>query len=251
MKKQVIAGNWKMNKLAGETALFIQQLKPLVNNAVCTVVVCVPFTDLSVAVSAAKGSNIKIGAQNIAWADSGAFTGEISGAMLSEANVEYVIIGHSERRQYFNETNATVQQRTKAALKYNIKPIVCIGELLEHRQQNMTEQVLYSQISEGFNGINADEMSNIIVAYEPVWAIGTGVVATNEQADSTIRYCRKVFSKLYGDKVANNLVIQYGGSMNDINAKDLLNMPDIDGGLIGGASLNENKFAAIIKAAKA
>lgn len=250
IKKQVIAGNWKMNKLASETVIFINQLKPLVSDASCTVIVCVPFTDIVSAVSAAKGSNIKIGSQNISWADSGAYTGEISGAMLTEAGAEYVIIGHSERRQYFGETNSTVLARTKAALKYNLKPIVCIGELLEHRQQSLTEMILSMQIEEGFNGITAEQMGNIIVAYEPVWAIGTGVVATNEQAEETIKYCRKVFAQMYNDTVANSLVIQYGGSMNDTNAQALLSMPNIDGGLIGGASLIESKFAAIIAASK-
>ena len=250
MKTKIIAGNWKMNNLQADTENTLNQLIPLVKDANSTVIICVPYTNLQVALQTTKGSNVHIGAQNCHWAEKGAFTGEISPSMLKEMGVEYVIIGHSERRTYFGETNQTVLARTKAALNAGLIPIVCIGETLDERNGGTMEQVLTAQIKEGFADITAEQMANVIVAYEPVWAIGTGVTATNDQANDAIAFCRGVFQGLYGSDIANNLCIQYGGSMNDKNAKELLSMPHIDGGLVGGASLVAEKFATIVNATK-
>jgi triosephosphate isomerase len=210
----------------------------------------VPFTDLATAVELTKGTNIHVGAQNCHWKESGAFTGEIAPSMLVELGVEYVVIGHSERRTYFGETDATVLARTNAALSAGLKPIVCIGETLAERESGNMENVLRRQIVEGFKGISADQLANVVVAYEPVWAIGTGVTATDDQANDSIAFCRSVFAEIYGEEVANALYIQYGGSMNDKNAAGLLAMSHIDGGLIGGASLVAEKFAGVVNAHK-
>lgn len=250
MKNKIIAGNWKMNKTQAETKVLISELKPLVKDTKNGVIICVPYTDLAVAVEECKGSNVKVGAQNCHWKESGAYTGEIAPSMLKEMGVEYVIVGHSERRQYFNETDATVNQRTIAALSANLKVILCIGETLSERESGKMEEVLSRQIQKGFENIPHEELKNIIVAYEPVWAIGTGVTATNEQANDAIGFCRKEFAKLYCEKCADALYIQYGGSMNPANAEGLLNEKEIDGGLIGGASLVAEKFAAIVNAHK-
>lgn len=250
MKTKIIAGNWKMNNLQADTTQTLSQLIPLVADATSTVIVCVPYTNLQVALQTVKGTNVHIGAQNCHWAEKGAFTGEIAPSMLKEMGVEYVIVGHSERRTYFGETNQTVLARTKAALNAGLVPIVCIGETLDERNGGTMEQVLTEQIKEGFAEITAEQMANVIVAYEPVWAIGTGVTATNQQANDAIAFCRGVFADMYGSDVANNLCIQYGGSMNDKNAKELLSMPHIDGGLVGGASLVAEKFATIVNAIK-
>ena len=246
MKNKIIAGNWKMNKNRVEAEQLINELIPLVKNTNNTVIICVPFTDLCKAVKLTKGTNIHVGAQNCHWKESGAFTGEIAPSMLTELGVEYVVIGHSERRTYFGETDATVLLRTKAALAAGLKPIVCIGETLEERNSGNMENVLRRQVVEGFKDVTAEELSKVVVAYEPVWAIGTGVTATDEQANDAIKFVRSVFGEKYGKAVADKLYIQYGGSMNDGNAKGLLAMSDIDGGLIGGASLVATKFAAIV-----
>lgn len=248
MKNKIIAGNWKMNNNREQTEQLITALIPLVQDTNNTVIICVPFTDLCKAVKLTKGTNIHVGAQNCHWKESGAFTGEIAPSMLTEIGVEYVVIGHSERRTYFGETDATVLARTKAALSAGLKPIVCIGETLEERNGGKMEEVLRRQVLEGFKDISAQELERIIVAYEPVWAIGTGVTATDEQANDAIRFVREVFAEKYGKQAADALYIQYGGSMNDKNAEGLLNMPQIDGGLIGGASLVAEKFAAVVKA---
>ena len=250
MKNKIIAGNWKMNKTRKETKELITNLIPLVKNTTNTIIICVPYTDLDVAVELTKGTNIHVGAENCHWKESGAFTGEIAPSMLTELGVEYVVIGHSERRTYFGETDATVLARTKAALAAGLKPIVCIGETLDERNGGNMEKVLTRQVVEGFADVTADELANIVVAYEPVWAIGTGVTATDEQAQDTIAFVRGVFADKYGKEVADKLYIQYGGSMNDKNASGLLAMPDIDGGLIGGASLVAEKFAAVVNAHK-
>ena len=250
MKNKIIAGNWKMNKTRKETKELIANLIPLVKDTKNTVIICVPYTDLDVAVELTKGTNIHVGAENCHWKESGAFTGEIAPSMLTELGVEYVVIGHSERRTYFGETDATVLARTKAALAAGLKPIVCIGETLEERNSGNMETVLRRQVVEGFADITADELKNIVVAYEPVWAIGTGVTATDEQANEAIGFVRSVFADKYGKKVADQLYIQYGGSMNDKNAAGLLSMAEIDGGLIGGASLVAEKFAAVVNAHK-
>ena len=244
MRKPIIAGNWKMNKTAKEAVELINELKPLVAKSKPEVVVCVPYTDLWVVKEAIKGSKIKLGAENVAWADSGAFTGEISAEMLKEIGVEYVIIGHSERRQYFGETDQTVNMRLQQALKNDLKPIVCVGETLTEREKNKTKKVLKKQVLEGLKDVS--DFSNIVIAYEPVWAIGTGKTATAEDANKTIGYIRSLIRKTYGAEVAKSLRIQYGGSMKPSNAKELMAMRHIDGGLIGGAALKAQDFASIV-----
>jgi triosephosphate isomerase len=221
-RKVIIAGNWKMNKTASEGKKLVEELKGKVAGIdKVEIVVCPPFTSLESVVSAAKGSNVKVGAQNIHWAENGAFTGEVSGAMLKEAGVEYVIIGHSERRQYFGETDETVNKRLKAALAAGLKPIVCVGELLEERESNKTEKVLDIQIRKGLEGISAADMEKVVLAYEPVWAIGTGKTATPEMAQETHAFIRKVLVALFG-KTADGVRIQYGGSMKPENAAELV-----------------------------
>lgn len=246
MRKPIIAGNWKMNKTAAEAAELINELKPLVAKSKPEVVVCVPYTDLWTVAEAIKGSKIRLGAENVAWADSGAFTGEISADMLKEIGVEYVIIGHSERRQYFGETDESVNKRLKQALAKGLKPIVCVGETLTDREKNRTKRVLKKQVLEGFKDISAEDFDNIVIAYEPVWAIGTGKTATADDANKTIGFIRSLVKKTWGAEVAKELRIQYGGSMKPANAKELMAMRNIDGGLIGGAALKAGDFAAIV-----
>ncbi len=248
-KRAIIAGNWKMNKTPSETTELINEIKPLVSSVQCDVIVCVPFVSIYAAVEAAKGSNIKVGAQNCHWEKSGAFTGEISAQMLCEAGVEYVIIGHSERRQYFGETDMTVNMRLKAALNAGLNVILCVGETLEQRELNITEEILSGQIKIALDGISTSELSKITVAYEPVWAIGTGRTASNEQANAACAHIRDCVAELYDWEKADVLRIQYGGSMNASNASKLLDEPDINGGLIGGASLKAEDFSKIVEAA--
>ena len=243
MRKPIIAGNWKMNKTAAEGVALVESLKPLVADANCDVVVCVPFTDIPAVSAAVKGSNIHVGAQNVHFAEKGAYTGEISAEMLKEFGVEYVIIGHSERRQYFGETDETVNKRMLAALAAGLTPIVCVGESLEERETGKTESVLAVQIEEGLKGL--DDVSKIVIAYEPVWAIGTGRTATAEQANETIAFIRKKCAEVFCPNCAQKVRIQYGGSMNAKNCKELMAMPEIDGGLIGGASLKADDFSVI------
>ena len=250
MRKYVIAGNWKMNNTPAQTKELINEMKPLVAGASCEVVLCVPFVDIAAAVEAAKGSDLKIGAENIHWAESGAFTGEISGDMLKAAGAEYVIIGHSERRQYFGETDDTVNARLKAAIAAGLTPIVCVGETLEQREKNITVETVAMQTKIAFRDISAADAKNTVIAYEPVWAIGTGKTATDEQADEVNGAIRNVIAEIYGKDVADSIVIQYGGSMNAKNAEGLLAKEHIDGGLIGGASLKAQDFAVIVNAAK-
>ena len=244
MRRPIIAGNWKMNKTVKEAVELINELKPLIAKSKPEVVVCVPYTDLWAVAEAVKGSKIKLGAENVAWADSGAFTGEISADMLKEIGVEYVIIGHSERRQYFGETDESVNARLKQALAKDLKPIVCVGETLTEREKNKTKKVLKKQVLEGFKDVT--DFSNIVIAYEPVWAIGTGKTATAEDANKTIGYIRSLVKKTWGAEVAKSLRIQYGGSMKPGNAKELMAERHIDGGLIGGAALKASDFAAIV-----
>ena len=244
MRKPIIAGNWKMNKTAAEGAALVNALKPLVKDASCDVVVCVPFTDIPAVSAAVKGSNVHLGAQNVHFAEKGAYTGEISAEMLKEFGVEYVIIGHSERRQYFGETDETVNKRMHAALAAGLIPIVCVGESLEERETGKTEAVLSVQIKEGLKGL--DDVSKIVIAYEPVWAIGTGKTATAEQANETIGFIRETLAETFCPKCAEKVRIQYGGSMNAKNCKELMAMPEIDGGLIGGASLKAEDFSIIV-----
>ncbi len=247
-RKVIIAGNWKMNKTAAEATTLVNDLKPLVKDITnADIVVCPTFTSIAAAIEASKGSNIKVGAQNIHWAEAGAFTGEISATMLKEIGVDYVIIGHSERRQYFGETDETVNKRLKATLAAGLIPIVCIGEVLEERETEKTEAVLNRQITNGLEGISGDEMAKTVLAYEPVWAIGTGKTATAEMAQETHAYCRSVLTDMFGADVAVQVRIQYGGSMKAANSGELVAQKDIDGGLIGGASLKAEDFSALIK----
>ena len=245
----VIAGNWKMNKTPSEAKTLLEEIIPVAKDAGCEVIACVPYVDLAVALETVKGTNVKIGAENCHWAESGAFTGEISTGMLKEMGVEYVVIGHSERRQYFGETDETVNKRTKAALAAGLKPIVCVGELLWERECDITEEVIARQIKLDLFDVSAEDAKKTIIAYEPVWAIGTGKTATAEQAEEVCAFIRKELAKKYGEDVAEAITIQYGGSMNDANAAELLSKVNVDGGLIGGASLVAAKFGAIIDAA--
>ena len=249
MRTPIIAGNWKMNKTPAEAKALVSELKPLVADAKATVVVCVPFVDLCPVLKETAGTNIHVGAQNVHFKESGAYTGEISAAMLKELGVEYVIIGHSERRQYFGETDATVNLRTLAAVHAGLTPIICVGERKEEREAGYTNALVEYQTLIALNGLTADEIKNVVIAYEPVWAIGTGLTATPEQADETCGVIRDTVKALYGDEAGENITIQYGGSMNDGNCAELLAKKNVDGGLIGGASLKADKFTVIVKAA--
>ena len=249
-RKAVIAGNWKMNKTPAEAKALIEEMKPLVAGADCEVVLCVPFVDIPAAIEAAAGSNIKIGAENIHFKASGAYTGEIAGNMLKELGVEYVVVGHSERRQYFGETDQTVNLRTLAALEAGLKAIVCVGETLEQRELGYTENLLKFQTKMALTNVTAEQLKNVVVAYEPVWAIGTGVTATADQADEGNGYVRAAVAEMFGAEIAEATIVQYGGSMNDKNAAELLSKENVDGGLIGGASLKSAAFAAIVNAAQ-
>ena len=250
LRKAIVAGNWKMNNDRNAAKKLITELNPLVKDAACEVVLCVPYTNLETALSLCEGTNMHVGAENCHWAKSGAFTGEISAEMLAEMGVEYVIIGHSERRQYFGETDQTVQARVRAALDAGLKVILCVGEVLEQREQGITEEVVALQTKVGLGGVSEEELSRIVIAYEPVWAIGTGKTATADQAEEVCAFIRSVVAKLYSKAAADALTIQYGGSMKPGNAKELLSKEDVDGGLIGGAALVASDFAAIIEAAR-
>ncbi len=250
-RKAIIAGNWKMNKTRPEAKALLDELKGMVADIkTVEIVACVPFTNLETALAATEGTNIKIGAENCHFEKSGAFTGEISADMLAEMGVEYVVLGHSERRQYFAETDETVNKRTKAALAAGLKPIVCVGELLWERECNITEEVIARQIKLDFFGIEAEDLKKCVIAYEPVWAIGTGKTATSDQAEEVCAFIRATLAKLYGADVAEAITIQYGGSMNAANAAELVSKKNVDGGLIGGASLKAADFTTIIKAAE-
>ena len=249
LRKAVIAGNWKMNKTPAEAKELIAAIAPLVKDAGCEVIACTPFVDLSAAQEAAAGTNIQIGAENCHWEVSGAYTGEISAQMLSSMGVNIVIIGHSERRQYFGETDVTVQKRVRAALDAGLTVILCVGETLEQREQGITSELVAMQTKIALGGVTAEELKRVIIAYEPVWAIGTGKTATAQQANEVCHTIREVIADLYGKDAADAFTIQYGGSMNAGNAAELLAQPDVDGGLIGGASLKPQDFATIVKAA--
>ena len=249
LRKAVIAGNWKMNKTPAETKTLIEEMKPLVADAGCDVVLCTPFVDLQAALDAAAGSNIGVGAENCHFEKSGAFTGEVAAPMLTAMGVQYVIIGHSERRQYFGETDETVNKRTLAALENGLTAIVCVGETLTQREQGITAELVAMQTKIALLNVTAEQLKKVIIAYEPVWAIGTGRTATAEQANEVCAVIRATVASLYGKEAADGLTIQYGGSMNAGNAAELLAQPDVDGGLIGGASLKPNDFATIVKAA--
>lgn len=250
MGKYIIAGNWKMNKTPAEATALIGEIKPLVADAACDVVVGVPFVDLPAALEAVKGSNIGVAAQNCHWEKSGAFTGEVSAEMLKAMGVGYVILGHSERRTYFGDTDVTVQKRVRAALDAGLTVILCVGEYLEQREQGVTGEVVAMQTKIALGGVSAEEMARVVIAYEPVWAIGTGRTATAEQANEVCALIRQTVAGLYNADVAAATTVQYGGSMNAGNAAELLACSDVDGGLIGGASLKAPDFATIVAAAK-
>ena len=246
MRKKVIAGNWKMNMLPNEAIKFIEELTPLVKNTENEVILCVPYIDLFYSVLSAQNTNIKIGAQNVHFEPKGAYTGEVSAQMLKSINVEYVIIGHSERRQYFGETDETVNKKIKSAFENNLKPIVCVGETLEQREKGTTIDVITKQTELALDGLTNEQVENIIIAYEPIWAIGTGKTATSEDANNAIKSIRDKICQIYGQNVSERVIIQYGGSVKSTNAKELFEMSDIDGGLVGGASLDAKEFSKIV-----
>jgi triosephosphate isomerase len=242
-----MAGNWKMYKTPADTTAFFEKFLPLVGAADhCEIVICPPYVDLAAAVSAVKGSRVQIGAQNIGWAKEGAFTGEVAGPMLTAIGVTHAVIGHSERRQYFNETDETVLKRTKAALEAGLTPIVCVGERLEEREANKTEQVLNQQSSGGIDGLTDDQFAKIVIAYEPVWAIGTGKTATPEMAADAHRVIRDHIRSRFGKPAGDAVRILYGGSVKPDNVKSLMAQPEVDGVLVGGASLQPTSFASIV-----
>ncbi|MBR1408178.1 MAG: triose-phosphate isomerase [Clostridia bacterium] len=246
MRKPIIAGNWKMNKTPSEAKELVTALIPLVKDAPCDVVVCTPAVDFAAVKEVIAGTNVKLGAENMHWKESGAFTGELSAAMLKESGVEYVILGHSERRQYFGETDATVNLRALAAVAAGLTPIICVGEKKEEREAGYTDALVTYQTLTALTGLTAEQVAKVVIAYEPVWAIGTGLTATDEQANETIGVIRKAIRSVYGD-AADEVRIQYGGSMNPKNAKGLMAQPEIDGGLIGGASLKAEDFSKVVR----
>ncbi len=250
MGKYIIAGNWKMNKLPSETYDFVKEVAEATKGAACEVVCCTPFVCLAPAIEAAKGTHVKIGAENLHFEDKGAYTGEVSADMLKDMGVDYVIIGHSERREYFAETDETVNKKVIKALEKGLIPIVCCGESLEQREAGITMDLITIQIKKAFANVSADDAKKVVVAYEPIWAIGTGKTATDEQAEEVCKAIREVLAALYDNATAEAITIQYGGSMNAGNCAGLLAKPNIDGGLIGGASLKSADFAVITGAAK-
>ena len=246
MRTPIIAGNWKMHYTVDETVKVINELKPLVKDAKVDVVLCVPFTSLDAALKAVKGSNIKIGAQNMHFEEKGAFTGEIAPGMLEAMGVDYVVLGHSERRQYFNETDEALNKKVKAAFAHNLLPILCCGETLEERENGTTNAVVGAQIKADLEGLSKELAEKVVIAYEPIWAIGTGKTATDEQANETIKAIRDIVAEMFGSEVAEKVRIQYGGSVKPNTIKAQMAMSDIDGALVGGASLVVNDFSAIV-----
>ncbi len=246
MRRKVIAGNWKMNMLPNEAIEYIQAFEPMVKNSKAEIILCVPYTDLFYCLLNAQGTNIKIGAQNMHFAETGAYTGEVSGKMLKAIGVEYVIIGHSERRQYYGETDESVNKKIKAAFEYELKPIVCVGETLEEREAGKTEEIITTQTKLALDGLSKEQVKNTIIAYEPIWAIGTGKTATSEDANNSIKAIREEIKRIYGEEVSSEVIIQYGGSVKSSNAKELFSTSDIDGGLVGGASLKPEEFSKIV-----
>lgn len=249
MRKPIIAGNWKMNNTPSQAVELINAIKPLVKDAECDVVVCPTFVCLDAASKALEGSNVSLGAQNVHFEDKGAFTGEISTGMLNELNVKYAVLGHSERRQYFGETDEVVAKRALKAKTAGITPIICVGETLEQREKNITFETVGKQVKIDLALLDKEQAAESVIAYEPVWAIGTGLTATSEQAEEVIAFIRGVVKEMFGEDTAEKIRIQYGGSMNAKNAAELMAMPNIDGGLIGGASLKAPDFAVIVEAA--
>ena len=249
-RKTIIAGNWKMNNTLSQMKAFAEQIKPIIPKGKwCNVVLCVPAVNITSAVRLFKDCHIAIGAETCHYEDHGAFTGEITAEMIKEAGAKYVIIGHSERRQYYNETDFTVNKKVHAALEAGLRPIVCVGESLEQRELGVTEDHISYQVKVALAGLTASQVRRVVIAYEPIWAIGTGKTATADQAGAVCSHIRAVIRKMHGARVARAVTIQYGGSMNAKNAAELLAQPDVDGGLIGGASLKPDDFLAIINAA--
>ena len=246
MRRKVIAGNWKMNMLPNEAINFITELSPMVKDTENEVILCVPYTDLFYSLLHVQGTNIKIGAQNMHYEDNGAFTGEVSAPMLNELNIDYVVLGHSERRQYFNETNETVNKKVLKALKSGIDPILCIGETLEEREADKTKDVCKVQVEKALENVSKDDMKKVVIAYEPIWAIGTGKTATAKQANDVISYVREVVKGLYGEEISEEVRIQYGGSVKPANVSEIMNQTDIDGALVGGASLKPADFVELV-----
>ena len=246
MRRKVIAGNWKMNMLPNEAIEYIENFAPMVKDTNNEVILCVPYVDLFYCLLNVQGTNIKIGAQNMHFAENGAYTGEVSPKMLKSIGVEYVIIGHSERRAYFAETDETVNLKIKAAFENELKPIVCVGESLDQREAGKAEEIITTQTRLALDGLSNDQVKNTIIAYEPIWAIGTGKTATSEDANDAIKAIRAEIAKIYGNEVAEEVIIQYGGSVKSSNANELFTTSDIDGGLVGGASLKPDEFAKIV-----
>ena len=246
MRRKVIAGNWKMNMLPNEAMKFIDELAPYAEDTEAEVILCVPYTDLFYSLLAAQKTKIKIGAQNMHYEEKGAYTGEVSAQMLKCINVEYVIIGHSERREYFGETDETVNKKIKAAFRTGLKPIVCVGETLNQKEEGKATEVITTQIRLALEGLTNEQVEHTIIAYEPIWAIGTGKTATAEDANNSIKEIRQEIAKNYGQETASRVIIQYGGSVKAVNANELFSMSDIDGALVGGASLNVEEFSKII-----
>ncbi len=244
MRKPIIAGNWKMNKTVSESVDFAKSLLDITNENV-EALICVPFTSLTEVKKVVDGTELKIGAQNMHWEESGAYTGEVSAEMLKDIGVDYVIIGHSERREYYGETDETVNKKVKKAFETGISPIMCCGETLEEREEGKAESKIKSQIEKGIEGLSSEQIENLVVAYEPIWAIGTGKTATSEQANDIIKHIREVVREEYGDS-ADKMRIQYGGSVKPDNIKELMDQSDIDGALVGGASLKKDDFSALI-----
>ena len=246
MRRKIIAGNWKMNMLPNEAIKFIDEIAPLVKDTKNEVVLCVPYIDLFYSLLTAQNTNIKIGAQNMHQEEKGAYTGEVSAEMLKSIGVEYVIIGHSERRQYYNETDKSVNEKIKSALKNELKPIVCVGETLEQKEEGKTEEIIIKQVELALEGLEKEQVEKVIVAYEPIWAIGTGKTATKEDANSNIKCIRNKIADIYGQNTADKVIILYGGSVKASNSKELFEMSDIDGALVGGASLKVEEFSKIV-----
>lgn len=246
MRKPIIAGNWKMNKTAKEAAKFILELKDKVKDANCEVIVCPTFTSLAQVITLVENTNIKVGAQNMYFEESGAYTGEVSPVMLKDLGVEYVILGHSERRQYFKEDDELINKKVKASFIHDLIPILCVGETLEHREAGKTHEIVKTQIEKDLEDIGEENVSSMVIAYEPIWAIGTGKTATAQDANEVIMYIRDAVRGMYGDKAADSVRIQYGGSVKASTIKEQMAQSDIDGALVGGASLNPEEFAAIV-----
>ena len=245
-RKAIIAGNWKMNKTASEAAVLVDELIPAVKDASCEVVICTPYTDLVTAVAKTKGTNIHVGAENVHFEKSGAFTGEISADMLVDLGVEYVIVGHSERRQYFAETDQTVNKRALAALNAGLKVIICVGESLQQREEGVTEELVRMQTKIALRDVTAEQMANVVIAYEPIWAIGTGKTATADDAQEVCGAIRETLKEMFGEELANGIRVLYGGSAKPGNIAELVAKPDVDGALVGGASLKAADFASMV-----